>query len=110
VTAPDSSVSVVFTVVEQANLENAADAIDAELETVMDNVEAKGEIDEGTHEGMKVFSTEGTGQVSGSPIQWATALIMAKKPVLIYAFAAPGQWEKHEGDVAKFIRSVKPVR
>jgi hypothetical protein len=107
--APDNSVAVVFTVVEQANLENAANAIDAELEKVMQNVEAKGEVEKDTYNGMTVFSQDGTGEIGGNQILWGTALLMAKKPVLVYSFAAPGLWEKHQDDIRKLIESVKPV-
>jgi predicted Zn-dependent protease len=109
ITAPDNTVAMTFTVVEQANVEQAASAIDAELEKVMKNAEADGPVAEETHNGLKIYSQSGKGEINGNQIMWGSALIMAKKPVLAFTFAAPGLFEKHEAELGSFIRSIKPI-
>jgi hypothetical protein len=108
-TAPDNSISLVLTVVENADVAQAAAAIDSELEKVLKNAEPDGPVSEETNNGLKIYSQSGKGEISGNQVLWGSALIMAKKPVLAYTFAAPGLFEQHAADVGKLIDSIKPA-
>lgn len=105
----DSSLSVVLWVPAEDNFEQAVDELDKELGKTISNVKPSGEAKETTVGGMPTFSQSGTGVVEGSQIQWAVDIIKAKKPVIVLTFAAPGVWEKHQGDYQKFAGSIKPV-
>ena len=59
--------------------------------------------------GMQTFSQEGTGEIDGKEVVWSSALIMAKKPVLIYAFADPARAQQREPEVDRFISSIKRI-
>lgn len=107
---PDGSVSIIFMVVEMENLQQVTQALGAGLETAMDNVQAKGEPDQDTHNGMTIVSQEGTGIAGGTPIEWNAAIIMAPiKPVVALVTVEPGKVEAHSDALDKFFKSVRPV-
>jgi len=103
----DGSLSVVFWVPSEGTLEEALHALSAELSKVIKNVKLSGEPEKGTLNGMPIYTTDGTGDVSGTSIEWSAHLIGAKKPVIALTFAAPGAYEKHEKDVDAFVKSIK---
>src|SRR5206468_8750718 len=53
------------------------------------------------------FSTGGTGEVDGSPIEWGVDVLEAKKVVIVLTFAAPGAFDDHAKDGGQFISSIK---
>jgi hypothetical protein len=106
---PDNALSVVLWVPAEANFQQAAEALDKELSKTITNVKENGEPRQTTVGGMKTVSLNGTGEVNGAEIQWAVDLIQAKKPVIVLTFAAPGMWEKYQGDYQKFARSIRPI-
>jgi hypothetical protein len=106
---PDNALSVVLWVPAEANFQEAAEALDKELSKTIKNVKESGEPRQTTVGGMRTVSMNGTGEVNGAEIQWAVDLIQAKKPVIVLTFAAPGMWEKYQGDYQKFARSIKPL-
>ncbi|HYO91355.1 MAG TPA: hypothetical protein VEQ40_06950, partial [Pyrinomonadaceae bacterium] len=80
-----------------------------ELSKTMKNIKPSGEPRETNVGGMQTFSQSGTGVVEGSEIQWSVDIIRAKKPVIALTFAAPGVWEKHQGEYQQFAKSIKKV-
>ncbi len=105
----DSSLSIVLWVPAEDNFDQAVEELDKELGKTITNVKPGGEPRETTVGGMPTFSQSGTGVVEGNQIQWAVDIIKAKKPVIVLTFAAPGVWEKHQGEYQKFASSIKPV-
>lgn len=109
VSTADGSLSVVIYVAAEDNFKEATEALDKELSKTIKNVKENGEPKETTVGGMTTISSSGTGEVNGTEIQWAVDLIQAKKPVIVLTFAAPGVWEKHQGEYQQFAKSIKPA-
>lgn len=107
ITAPDNSISIVFWVPKEADMDEALKALDQEFAKVMKNIKTEGEPQKGTLNGMMVYNVEGTGDVNGATINWGGHLIQAKKPVIALAFWAPGADEKHSKDLETFVQSIK---
>jgi predicted Zn-dependent protease len=105
----DGSLSVVIYVASEDNFKEATEALDKELSKTIKNVKESGEPKETKVGGMQTVSQSGTGEVNGTEIQWAVDLIQAKKPVIVLSFAAPGVWEKHQGEYQQFGKSIKPI-
>lgn len=105
----DEALSIVLYVASEDNFKEATEAIDKELSKTIKNVKDNGEPKESTLNGMQLVSSNGTGEVEGTKIQWAVDLIKAKKPVIVLTFAAPGIWEKYQSDYQKFAKSIKPL-
>lgn len=106
---PDSSLSVVLWVPAEGDFQQAVDELDKELGKTIKNIKPSGEPRETTVGGMQTFSQSGTGDVEGNEIQWSVDIIKAKKPVIALTFAAPGVWEKHQGEYQQFAKSIKKV-
>lgn len=109
VSTPDDSLSMVFWVPDEANFDAAVNELDKELGKTIKNIKTTGNGKKDTHNGMPHFGQSGTGEVEGTTIEWSVDVLGAKKPVIILTFAAPGVWEKHAEDAAKFIASIKKV-
>lgn len=106
-TSPEDALSVVIYVASEENFKEATEAIDKELSKTIKNVKTNGEPQETKLDGMETVTTNGTGEVDGNEIRWAVDLIKAKKPVIVLTFAAPGLWEKYQGDYQKLGKSIK---
>ena len=109
VSTPDDSLQMVFWVPDEDTFEAAVKALDKELDKTIKNLKTTGKPLEDTHNGMPHYAQSGTGEVSGVTIEWNVDVLAAKKVVLILSFAAPGAWEKHADDAAKFISSIKKI-
>ena len=105
----DNSLSVVLWVPAEGDFQQAVDELDKELGKTIKNIKPSGEPRETTVGGMQTFSQSGTGDVEGNEIQWSVDIIKAKKPVIALTFAAPGVWEKHQGEYQQFAKSIKKV-
>jgi Icc-related predicted phosphoesterase len=105
----DNSLSVVLWVPAEDDFQQAVNELDKELSKTIKNVKANGEPRETTVGGMTTYSQAGTGSIEGSEIQWSVDVIQAKKPVIVLTFAAPGVWEKHQGEYQQFAKSIKKV-
>jgi uncharacterized protein YdeI (YjbR/CyaY-like superfamily) len=105
--APDESMSLALTVTEMKNLQQVEEEIDEELSKVMTDVKVDGKPREHNLNGMQAIALEGTARIEGKDVLWSSALIAAKKPVLIYAFADPERAHLREPEVDRFISSIK---
>lgn len=103
----DNSLSVVLWVPAEGDFQQAVDELDKELGKTIKNIKPSGEPRETMVGGMQTFSQSGTGDVEGNEIQWSVDIIKAKKPVIALTFAAPGIWEKHQGEYQQFAKSIK---
>lgn len=103
----DDSISMVFWVPEGDTFEAAVDALDEELAKTVKNIKLDGEAKETAHNGMQHVGVTGTGTVEGAQVLFSVDVLMAKKPVIVLSFAAPGQFEKHASAMQSLIKSIK---
>ena len=107
---PDGSIAIIFWVFEAENIQQVLQGLGQGLQTAMDNVQSAGEPQQENHNGMTIYSQDGTGNAKGTPIEWNATIIMApKKPVVALSTAEPGKADQHVDDMQKFIASVKPA-
>jgi predicted Zn-dependent protease len=109
VSTADDSLQMVFWVPDEDTFDAAVKAIDKELEKTIKNIKPTGKPAEDTHNGMPHFSTQGTGEVNGTTIEWSVDVLAARKVVIILTFAAPGIAEKHADEAVKFISSIRKI-
>ncbi|HVF67082.1 MAG TPA: hypothetical protein VM914_05445 [Pyrinomonadaceae bacterium] len=107
VSSADDSVALVFWVPAESSFDAAVEALDAELAKTIQKMKADGEVKVDTHNGMRHAGQSGTGEIEGKNVLWSVDMLQAKKPVIILTFAAPEQIEKHAGDFAKLIKSIR---
>lgn len=109
VSTPDDSLQMVFWVPEADSFDAAVKELDKELGKTIKNIKMTGKEKIDTHNGMPHYGQSGTGDVDGTTIEWSVDVLGAKKPVIILTFAAPGVWEKHAENAAKFVSSIKKI-
>lgn len=109
VSTPDDALQMVFWVPDEDTLDAAVKDLDNELGKTIKNIKTTGKETKDTHNGMPHYSVSGTGEVEGTTIEWSVDVLAAKKVVIILSFAAPGAWEKHADDAAKFIDSIRRI-
>ena len=56
-----------------------------------------------------IYEIAGQGTINGKPVNWSLTMIVAKKPVIAFATAEPGSWDKNESRVVKFLRGIKKL-
>ena len=103
----DDSISLVFWVPEGDTFDAAVEALDEELAKTVKNVKLDGEPETDTHNGMQHASVSGTGTVGGAQVLFSVDVLMAKKPVIILTFAAPGLFEKHLPATQGLVKSIR---
>jgi predicted Zn-dependent protease len=107
VSTADDSLQMVFWVPDEDSFDAAVKDLDKELDKTIKNIKTTDKGTANTHNGMQHFSTGGTGDVSGTTIEWSVDILSAKKVVIILTFAAPGIAEKHAEEAGKFIGSIR---
>ncbi len=110
VSTADDSLQMVFWVPDEDTFDAAVKDLDTELGKTVKNIKITDKGTSDTHNGMPHFSEGGTGEVSGTTIEWSVDVLAAKKVVIILTFAAPGIAEKHADEALKFITSIKKIQ
>ena len=105
----DDTISMVFWVPEGDTFEAAVDALDEELAKTVKDMKLNGEPKADTHNGMQHVSVSGSGKVEGVQVLFSVDVLMAKKPVIVLSFAAPGMFEKHATAMQSLIKSIKKM-
>jgi len=103
----DESVQMVFFVPDEDTFDLTLRELDKELGKTIKRVKILDKGTSDTHNGMRHFSTGGTGEVDGSPIEWGVDVLDARKVVIVLTFAAPGAFDDHAKDGTQFISSIK---
>jgi len=109
ITAPDSSISIVFWALGETSFDDAIKALDQELDKVLKHVKVTEPAKEDTLNGMRTVGESGTAEVDGVKLEWSLDLVKARKPVIVLAFAAPDAMEKHADQLVKFLKSIKRI-
>jgi hypothetical protein len=81
--------------------------LDKELGRTIKKVQTVEKDTSDTLNGMRHFSTGGTGEVDGSKIEWGVDILDAKKPVIALFFADPGAFDDYSRQVDQFVESIK---
>jgi hypothetical protein len=105
----DGGLSIVLWVTKEDDFEDAAKALGEELGKQIKNLKFDGEPKEGTHNGMSYESVKGSGQIEGQDIIFSADLLAAKKPVIILSFGTAEGLEKHSGEYAELVKSIKKI-
>ena len=110
VSTGDESVQMVFFVPDEDTFDLTLRALDKELGKTIRKLKTVEEGTSDTHNGMRHFSTGGTGEVDGSPVEWGVDILDAKKVVIVLTFADPGAFDAHTKDGQQFISSIKRMQ
>jgi hypothetical protein len=103
----DETVQIDIWVPESKTFDLALRNMDKDLSRVVKNVKV---IDQGTsdtHNGMRHFSSGGTGTVNGRRCESSVDVLDAKKVVLILSFWRPGLADRHASEGLLFFNSIK---
>jgi hypothetical protein len=106
----DESVQMVFFVPDEDTFDLTLRELDKELGKTIKKVKTTDRGTSDTHNGMRHFSTGGTGEVDGGPIEWGVDVLEAKKVVIVLTFADPGAFDDHVKDGGQFINSIKRMQ
>ncbi len=108
--SPDEELEVDFFVPPNDDFEQATKDVLNDLDKYLKNAKITGEGTEGTHNGMKTYSVQGTGDYEGKPNVWDLTILGAKKPVFVLSIATPENFPKYKDDYTALINSIKPVQ
>lgn len=109
ITAPDSSMTMVFWVPE-GNFESAIKDLDHQLSRKIKRMKTTTNGSESSTNGMPIYTVAGTGEVDGNDIEWSVDIIKApKKPTIVLSIAQPGAWDKYSAEIKEFVASIKPT-
>ena len=107
VSTADESLQVLFFIPDSDTFDTTLRALDKELGRTIKNVQTTEKDKSDTLNGMRHFSTGGTGEVDGSKIEWGVDILDAKKPVIALFFADPGAFDDYSRQVDQFVESIK---
>ncbi|GEM_PF-2436484 len=110
VSTGDESVQMIFFVPDEDTFDLTLRELDKELGKTIRRIKIVDKGTSDTHNGMRHFSTGGTGEVNGSPVEWGVDILEAKKVVIVLTFADPGAFDAHTKDGAQFISSIKRMQ
>lgn len=109
ITAPDSSMTMVFWVPE-GSFESAIKDLDHQLSRKIKRMKTTTNGSESSTNGMPIYTVAGTGEVDGNDIEWSVDIIKApKKPTIVLSIAQPGAWDKYSAEIKEFVASIKPT-
>jgi flagellum-specific peptidoglycan hydrolase FlgJ len=109
ITAPDSSMTMVFWVPE-GSFESAIKDLDRQLSRKIKRMKTTTNGSESSTNGMPIYTVAGTGEVDGNDIEWSVDIIKApKKPTIVLSVAQPGAWDKYSAEIKEFVASIKPT-
>lgn len=109
VSTADESLQVVFFIPESDTFDTTLRALDKELGRTIKKVQTTEKDTSDTLNGMRHFSTGGTGEVNGDKIEWGVDILDAKRPVIALFFADPGAFDDFSRQVDQFIESIKRI-
>jgi hypothetical protein len=109
VSSADDALQVLFWVPDENTFDAAVKELDKELGRKIKNLRTTGKPTQDTHNGMAHYGENGTGVLDGDTIEWSVDVLGAKKPLIIFTFAAPNLLEKHAENYLKLVNSIKKL-
>lgn len=112
VTDPEEEVMVAFMVVDGENIEAALEAMEMELGSLAENVQADGEPEEVELNGMPAIVLDAKGTIDGEAVDMGVAVIItpAEKALLVFAVAQSSKVDKHTPTIEKILGGIQPMK
>ncbi|MDQ4123557.1 MAG: hypothetical protein M3209_19135 [Acidobacteriota bacterium] len=107
VSTPDEELSMFFYIPDDDDFETAIKDVADSLDEYIKNVKFTEKGKESTHNGMRTYEINGTGEYEGSSVLWDLTVIAAKKPLFVVTIAAPDKLEKHAAEYEALAKSLK---
>jgi predicted Zn-dependent protease len=111
ITDPAEEAALVFLTIPGEKLDQAMDALDAQIAKIATEVSVTGKPSEQTINGMKVIVVDAKGKVKGKAVDISAALVLRpnKKLMLMFGMIESAKLKKHAKDLTRVVASLKPV-
>jgi predicted Zn-dependent protease len=108
---PDEEVVFVYMLVEADEVEDALDAMDKELLSMVSDLQSTGEPQEDTLNGMNCIFMEAQGNVDkvGVDIGIFMFFTPAQKVLIVMGIVQSAAYEKHEETIGQIIQGIQPL-
>jgi 3D (Asp-Asp-Asp) domain-containing protein len=112
ITDPADEAALMFLTIPGEKLDEALNALDAQIAKIATDVAVTGKPSEQTINGMKVVVVDAKGKVKGKKVDISAALVLRpnKKLMLMFGMVESSKLKKHEADLVKVVGSLKPAR
>lgn len=110
--SPSEAVGLVFFVLDADNLDEAIDALDEELSSIVDNIEEDGEPEEIEHNGMEGIYAEAMGTIEGESVGLLLMVLEtpSDKVIMILGIGAEDEvTEDDEEALDEIFDSLRPL-
>ena len=105
----DRSLRVAVLVSPAGNEAEMENALRAEIGRVVQEFKREGDLQKREINGIPAVTARGTGVYEGKPVRWSANRLEAKKTIYTIALAVPGEFEKHQAEIDRFVGSVKKL-
>jgi hypothetical protein len=111
ITDPAEEAALTFLTIPGEKLDDAMNALDAQIAKMATDVTISGKPHETTLNGMKVVVADAKGKVKGRPCEISAALVLRpnKKLMLMFGIVESSKLSKHQGNLTKVVGSLKPT-
>jgi predicted Zn-dependent protease len=109
---PKEEVAFFMMVMEADDLDEAAKALDSEVNKAVKSVKWEGEPSELKLNGMDAIAVEGAGKIDGQAVDLGVLIVVtpAHKALLVLGAVESSKSKAHEKDVEKLLNSIKPLK
>ena len=105
----DRSLRVAMLVSPAGNEAEIENALRTEISRVVQEFKREGDLQKREINGIPAVTARGTGVYEGKPVRLIANRLEAKKTVYTIALAVPGEFEKHQAEIDRFVGSVKKL-
>jgi hypothetical protein len=111
ITDPAEEAALTFLTIPGEKLDDAMNALDAQIAKMATDVTVTGKPHETSINGMKVVVADAKGKVSGKPCEISAALVLrpGKKLMLMLGIVESAKLKKHEAALTRVVASLKPT-
>jgi hypothetical protein len=111
ITDPAEEAALTFLTIPGEKLDDAMNALDAQIAKMATDVSVTGKPHETSINGMKVVVADAKGKVKGRPCEISAALVLrpGKKLMLMFGIVESAKLKKHEAALTKVVGSLKPT-
>lgn len=109
VSTPDEELSMFFYIPEDGDFDKAIEDVADSLDEYIKNVKFTEKGKQSTHNGMKTYELNGTGEYEGQKVLWDLTVLGAKKPLFVVTVASPDKLAKHAAQYEALAKSVKKL-